>query len=700
MEQNRVKIKASSQCVAPYFLEAWGIDADAKLETEVVSPKTLLTAGRLDLACKLYYIDCMEQKADMAFARELYQAHLESFSNGTFVEPGQKAKNSVQDYFEAFHQMIEDMREHGFDPDKSVVPVGDDGTILDGSHRVAIAIYYDIPLTIVHIPEQSCRYDYSYFRKKGLQEKYLDFMALQFIRFSEKVYTVCLWPAAYESSKLAEADRLIRACASVVYQKTVPLNDHAVELLMIHFYKSMTWTGSLSNGFSGVASKAQDCYRSKVPTTVYVICGPELEQVIELKQRIRDLFGIENSSVHITDTHEEAVQAGRLLLHQNSVDFMNAGNPFRRAAFVKDFAPKAEELQRYATCDTSLALFGIGEHTLCVGSGENTAWQDPEDYFWFWGIKLPSLNFVKAAKKRDAAFKEVRKIEAFERRRRSLRAAVQEWTGQIMQRLIKFVSRITHDVHAEVTRTIKVFWHGIKYRNLAAGTGKKNTEDLQSAFLNFNTTTADYLVLRNWEGFFDDILLEGHNDIDLLCRDRDSRDIIIRFLDARPLTSDGFHYSFQYKGRQVTLDTRILGDGYYDRRWQRRMLQKKKQHPLGFYIMDPENYYFSLIYHAVYQKKDDLSAEYARRLNQMSPSNETLTQSDFAEQLNDFMQRNRYAYTVTQDKGVVHDFEKTPVRKRLCYPLSIRLRHFAQNQRDKHLLQKLKIMIHKMLIRR
>lgn len=699
MEANDRHTVIASRCISRYFLDAWGIDADAELETEIVSPKTLLTANRLDLACKLYYIECLDRNADMTFAEELYQAHLEAFSNGAFVEPGQNAKNSVQDYHESFRRLIGDMREHGFDASKSVIPVGEDGTILDGSHRTAIAIYYDIPLTVVRIPGQSRRYGYAFFRDKGLREKYLDFMAYQFIRFSERIYTVCLWPAAYEAKKLAEADQMIRSCGAVVCRKEVLLNDQAVEQLMIHFYHSMAWTGSVSNGFSGVAVKARDCWRDKAPTTVYVICGVDLPQVQELKQRIRDLYAIDNSSVHITDTHEEAVEAGQLLLHRNSVDFMNAGNPFRRASFVKDFAPRAEAFQNCACSETTLALYGIGEHRLCANTDEDTDWQDPEEYFFFWGVKLPSLEQVKAEKKRDGASEDLRQIEAFERRRRSTRAAAAKRIGLGVQSLFERVSRFFADAYTEATRTLKVCYHRIKYRNQRTGTGKKNIKKLRAAFLKFDTTTADYLVMRNWEGFYDDILLEGHNDIDLLCRDRDSRDIIVRLLDARPLTGDGFHYCFQYKGRQVTLDTRILGDGYYDRRWQRDMLRKKKLHPLGFYIMDPENYYFSLIYHAVYQKKDGLSGEYARRLNQMSRADGVLSQNDFAEQLDGFMRQKRYAYTLTQDKSVVCHFGNTAISKKIRYPLGVRLRHFTQDLRDRHLLQKLKIWIRKILIR-
>lgn len=702
MEANDKHKVIASQYFSQYFLDAWGVEADEELKTELVSPKMLLTANRLDLACKLYFIDCLEKKTDMSFARKLYQAHLAAFSGGSFVEPGQNAKNSPQDYYDSFCRLIEDMREHGFDQARSVVPVGENGAILDGAHRVAIAIYYNIPLSIVRIPGQSCRYDYAYFRDKSLPEDYLDFMAYQFIRFSDRVYTVCMWPVADQSAKLAEADQLIRGHAAVVHQKKIPLNYSAVEQLMISFYHSMPWTGSVDNGYCGVASKAKDCFRDKSLTNVYIICDVDLERVLELKQRIRDLYDIDNSSVHITDTHAEAIEAGKLLLFGNSIDLMNARNPFRDADFIKVFSSKEKLFQRCSCPDTTLALYGIGDHCLSDGCGDATDWEDPKDYLYFWGVKLPSLSCVKAIKQQSDSQKsreDVRRIEAFERKRHSGFTVWKEQTGQAIRSFIYCLQRAFRTMRAETVRAAKIFYHRFKYRKIGPGSGKRNVMDLKYVFLNINTTTADYLVMRNWEGFYDDILLEGHNDIDILCRDRDSRDIIVRLLDARPLTPDGFHYSFQYQGRAVTLDTRILGDGYYDRRWQRDMLKTKKLHPQGFYIMNPENYFYSLIYHAIYQKKNGLSDEYAQRLNQMSDADIELTQNEFASRLDEFMRAKHYVYTQTEDQSVTLNFTITPFKKEIRYPFAIRLRHFAQHVKRKHLLQRLKIRIRNLVIR-
>lgn len=689
-------------CLSSYYLKAWSIDANADLETEQIKPSTLLTANRLDIVCKLYYIDCIEKGKDVSYAKELYRAHIEAFSDGAYIEPGLKTKNSILDYFDSFDRLIADIKKNGFDPSRSLVPVGEDGSILDGSHRAAIAIYYDIPISVVHVPVKARNYDYAFFRERGMSEDYLDFMAYLFILFSDPIYTVCLWPAAYDKEKLADADQMIRNCASIAYRKEVFLNYRGIEQLMISFYKSMGWTGSLDNGYSGVASKARECYKPNAPTTVYVVGGAELDKILELKQRIRDLYAIENASVHITDTHSEAAEAGKMLLNRNSVDFMNYGDPFRNKSFIKDFVKRTEEGQPCAGSGTTLSLYGIGDQQSCDSRDLGEALLRPEDCFYFWGVRLPSLDYIKAEMKRSGAEKDldtVKRIESFERKKRSIFTDASERAGNLLRSASGRIALKWKDVREGSKRKAKVVYHRMKYKKQCTGEGKKDVTDLQKAFLDINTTTADYLIMRNWEGFYDDILLEGHNDIDLLCRDKDSRDIIVRLLDAKPLTPDGFHYSFKHRGREVTLDTRIVGDGYYDRRWQREMLKSKRLHPLGFYVMDPENYFYSLIYHAVYQKKNVLSEEYSERLNRMSPVEETWGQDDFAVQLDLFMKKNRYAYTDTMDKSVVKAFSNTQIRKKKRYPLNIRLCHIAQKIKEKQLLQKMKIRVRKLLLR-
>lgn len=117
---------------SPYFIRIWRCEPDIELKVDYVQPEQFLVSNRIDLICKLFYIECREKRADMTFAKELYTEHLRAFSEGTFTEPGNEEKNTIEKYFSSFDRLIDDIKKNGFDVSKSVIPISDNGVILDG----------------------------------------------------------------------------------------------------------------------------------------------------------------------------------------------------------------------------------------------------------------------------------------------------------------------------------------------------------------------------------------------------------------------------------------------------------------------------------------------------------------------------------------------------------------------------------------
>ena len=203
-------------------------------------------------------------------------------------------------------------------------------------------------------------------------------------------------------------------------------------------------------------------------------------------------------------------------------------------------------------------------------------------------------------------------------------------------------------------------------------------ENIENVFKLLNKK-CKYLVLRNFEGFFEDILIEGHNDIDVLCASKKDRKIMVNILQAVPRigVDNGIHYKFLYNGSEIDLDIRTVGDGYYDEKWQKRMISKREFNEKGFYTMDPENYFYSLIYHSIYQKKV-FTEEYKKRLQKMNPDFCNATKEDFEKALLKFMIKKNYFYTKTYDNYVVLYFNNSLVGDRIIYPFKVKTRHFIE----------------------
>ena len=67
-------------------------------------------------------------------------------------------------------------------------------------------------------------------------------------------------------------------------------------------------------------------------------------------------------------------------------------------------------------------------------------------------------------------------------------------------------------------------------------------------------------MLRNWENFYDDLLIEGHNDIDILCANFHTIKQIVRIFNAFPLQNNAYFckYYFYANGNILIGSSRCL----------------------------------------------------------------------------------------------------------------------------------------------
>lgn len=186
-----------------------------------------------------------------------------------------------------------------------------------------------------------------------------------------------------------------------------------------------------------------------------------------------------------------------------------------------------------------------------------------------------------------------------------------------------------------------------------------NYKDIDEFITALNQSGIPYLVLRNWENFKSpELYLNGHGDIDLLCSNsRQLADAIHAKSytnKVKQVCNDGVHFYISINNEHVSLDLRSIGDGYYCSKWQEDMLSRRIINE-GFYVMSAEDYFFSLIHHAILQK-NVFSNEYKERLQRMAEGLkiqlEGITISSFIHELESYMTKNKYSYTYPTDTFV------------------------------------------------
>lgn len=121
-----------------------------------------------------------------------------------------------------------------------------------------------------------------------------------------------------------------------------------------------------------------------------------------------------------------------------------------------------------------------------------------------------------------------------------------------------------------------------------------------------------YTILRNHETMMEDIYNGG--DIDILC---EKKQCLVEHIHAFPRAEREviFNYWVIIEGRKVPIDIREIGDGYYDEKWEKSMLYNRIK-TVEYFILDDENYKYSLLYHAIVHKPF-ISEKYIKMIGNM-----------------------------------------------------------------------------------
>lgn len=291
-------------------------------EVENISSKKLLTWSRLDLAFKLFYLQYKEKVPSLAL--EIYKNDIRSQTLGSFEEFGNNAKASFDKYIKEFDATLKDIRNNGFDAEKTLIPLSNQSTIINGAHRTASAIYLNKTVSCIKTELDIMTCDYKYFYERKVPESVLDIVIQTFIEYAEDTYVAFLWPSGKHSKKEA-----LSKFSNVVYHKKIKLTPQGGLNLLIELYKHMDWVGDSHSGFKGAKQKLIECFPSFEPLDVVVFQSDSIDKVRAIKEEVRQIYNIGFSSIHITDTKEEAIRISKLILNDNGLHFLNYANPYK-----------------------------------------------------------------------------------------------------------------------------------------------------------------------------------------------------------------------------------------------------------------------------------------------------------------------------------------------------------------------------------
>ena len=303
---------ADYELLQPHTVATYGLKAQLGV-VETLPARDLLSPARFDLFAKLYYLSNRENQPDLA--RKVYLEHIRCF-NPEGKEPGRDDKAGFDCFLDSFILLFDEIREHGFNPKISLIPVGSNGVILDGAHRVAILAFLDLPVTICRFDGVISKgpFDYQYFIRRGLSQELADQIAFEAAHWLRNLRVACLWPRMGNAQMKDSAERILDEQFPVLYTRNVLISRQTLHRLMVNVYQSQKWIGTKGNDFLGAKDKAARCFDINRQVRFVFFIGSNPEAVMTIKDRIRKIQSFGKHTLHITDTEDEATKLALLVL--------------------------------------------------------------------------------------------------------------------------------------------------------------------------------------------------------------------------------------------------------------------------------------------------------------------------------------------------------------------------------------------------
>lgn len=393
----------------------------------------LIVPQRADVLAKYIYAKLRDWETKSKFGEEIYFHHLKVWNN--FFE-GEPPKRTFDDFVNSFNCVLDSIKKDGFDFKNSLVPIDTSGRIVNGAHRLTACALYHQDVYLDCNPDYHCPdWNLEYFKLIGLEEKYLDAMAIQYCALKPSTYMLTVFPSAIGKDK--EIEEILSRNGEIIYKKIINLTFEGGFNFILQAYADDPFVQQGSrNNYLDAKAKALLCFPRHLvgtsPLRTYLFECDSLERVKKCKDAIRKIYNISNHSIHSTDTHKDTLNIAKTLFNKNSIHFLNYRKEAGYVKFncffnnYKKWIEHTIKQDEWVIVDGSAILSAYGlrdcndldfihfddscmNSPSCDISSHNHELQyhafdkddllfDPDNFFYYKGLKFCSLKVLKAMK--------------------------------------------------------------------------------------------------------------------------------------------------------------------------------------------------------------------------------------------------------------------------------------------------------------
>jgi FkbM family methyltransferase len=333
----RIPREAVVRGINPHLLNLLKVETEH--ETELLPASRLLSPARFDVMAKVIYAKHRAMGGGMSWATRIYREHLRILSG--FEEGDGLGKTCFEDYRFSFDKLLDSLGSGGFNPEISMLPVGNDFQIIDGAHRLGAALFYDEPVRVVYFDVQPGRYDYRYFRERGLPEEISAAMALEYCRLSPDIKVAVLFPVAQQ---YREKVMSLLGSDMIAYEKTVTVTHSGRANFIRLLYAGERWVGDGQRETRGIRDHVENRFEDGRPVTLLFFEHDDPKQLRQIKEEIRELAGLGNYSIHISDSSEETRRVAEVVFNEGGMHWLNHSRAGTTREFDRCFCEYRERL--------------------------------------------------------------------------------------------------------------------------------------------------------------------------------------------------------------------------------------------------------------------------------------------------------------------------------------------------------------------
>ena len=398
-----------------------------------IPAETLLSANRFDIALKVHYGRLRSLGMGKAWREKVYeeQALRITGPSNKIKEYDGSGKENLKDFLYAYHSLL-DATDTNTLP---AIPISSNWIPLDGAHRIATSILKEAPVKTVQFDNEfNIISNFAFYstHKNGhgpCSSDVLDEGLIEYCRVKRTAAIALIFPCVGNAQ---QAIKKLEQIADIVHLRKVFMSLEAGSVLLRQVYMGHEWT-KWSTQQSGFNHKVKSCFPFSGKVRVVLLDNFAPEQLRDTKEKIRQLYDLGKHSIHITDSTQETLITAKALFNKNSVNLLENS----KSKYIESFHDQLSAFREWLTdagldselvCIDSgsvLASFGLreirdidflyhgDESTLppcptgiachnetetLYGKKVNEIVADPNNHYWYMGLKFCTPELVKSMK--------------------------------------------------------------------------------------------------------------------------------------------------------------------------------------------------------------------------------------------------------------------------------------------------------------